>query len=431
MMNPGNQTPCPRRAWLALTLMALMTTLALSLTGCGQVEDVANVVGISEEPGPLRLGLLLNMTEGAPGRAVDRQRAFELAIRHLNEAGGVFGRQVEFVLGNSALDPEQAVSEARRMVEDAGVHAIVGPTSSANALAVAEQVSGPLGIPTVSPSATSPSLTRVNDDDFFFRATLSDGAQGPVLARVAHEQGFDNVGVLYRNDPYGIGLFEAFRGAWKGGITAVPVVDGKDSYLPELQQSAQNGGTALVVLTFESEGTLIVEEALDSGLYSRFAFGDAIKSPDVVRAIGGGRLGGMYGTAGAASPGDPSAEAWNASYEAVYGALPAFAYVRETYDAAIALALAAQAAGSVDGTAIRDRLRAVGGGPGEPVAPDPDAIESGLDALDGGRDVDYDGAVTLDWDDNGDLLRGHIGVWRFTSEETIEEIEVIAIGHRL
>lgn len=412
MSRSGNRAPPrPRRAWLLLTLLGLVAALALPTAGCSGLP----VIG-GGDPGPLRLGLLLNMTEGAPGRAVDRQRAFELAIRHVNEAGGVFGRPVEFVLGNSALDPEQAVAEARRMVEESGVHALVGPTSSANALAVAERVSRPNEIPTVSPSATSPSLTRVNDGDFFFRATLSDGAQGPVLARVAREQGFDNVGVLYRNDPYGIGLFEAFRNAWNGGIRAVPVVSGKDSYLPELRQSAQDGATALVVLTFESEGTLILREALDNGVYSRFAFGDAVKSPDVVRAIGGDRLGGMYGTAGAASPDDPSAAAWNASYEAVYGDLPAFAYVRETYDAAVALALAAQAAGSVDGAAIRDRLRTVGGGPGERVAPDPDSIERGLGALADGRGVDYDGAVSLDWDANGDLRSGHIGVWRFTGE---------------
>ena len=430
MPDAGDRTPRPRRAWLLLALLVLAAAFALGLTACDQVEDAAGVVGMGADPEPLRLGLLLNLTEGAPGRAVERRQAVELAIRHVNDAGGIFGQPVQLVLGNSTLDPEQAVAEARRMVEESGVHAIVGPTSSANALAVAEQVSGPNGIPTISPSATSPSLTNVNDGDFFFRTALADGAQGPVLARVAVERGFDNVGVLYRNDAYGIGLFEAFRNAWKGGINGVPVVDGKDSYLPELQQSAGGGATALVVLTFESEGMLIVQEALDSGLYSHFAFGDAVKSPDVVRAIGGDRLGGMYGTAGAAAPGEAS-DAWDAAYASIYGAPPAFAYVRESYDAAIALALAAQAADSVDGADIRDSLRAIGGGPGQKVTPEHGSIKSALGALSDGDGVDYDGAVTLDWDANGDLRRGHIGVWRFTAEGGVEEVEVISIGQQV
>ena len=78
------------------------------------------------------------------------------------------------------------------MVEMEGVHAIVGPSSSANSLMVVEQVTGPAGIPIVSPSATSPTLTAVEDNDFFFRTTLSDSAQGPVLAQVTREQGYDN-----------------------------------------------------------------------------------------------------------------------------------------------------------------------------------------------------------------------------------------------
>ena len=43
-----------------------------------------------------------------------------------------------------------------------------------------------------------------------------------------------------------------------------------------------------------------------------------------------------------------------------------------------------------------------------------------------GREIDFEGAAsTLDWDKNGDLLQGHIGVWRFTSDERIEEIDTV------
>ena len=414
------ERPRPPRTWTTLVLLGLAAGLVVGLAACGGDAPADDI-------GSLRLGLLVNLSEGAPARAVERQRAFELAIQHVNAAGGVFGQPVEFVVGDSTLDPEKAVAEARRLVEEEGVHAIVGPTSSANALAVAEQVSGPAGIPTVSPSATSPALTLVNDGDFFFRTTLSDGAQGPVLARVAREQGFENVGVLYRNDPYGVGLFESFRDAWTGPITAVAVEGGQESYLPELHRSAEDGASTLVLLTFESEGAVILREAIDSGLYTRFAFGDAVKSPDLVQGIGGDRLGGMYGTAGASDPDNPSAASWNAAYAAAYGAPPAFAYTRETYDAAIALALAAQAANSVDGTAIRDKLRAVGSAPGDRIVPGADSLAQGLRLLADGGDIDYDGAAaTLDWDGNGELRLGHIGVWRYTVDERIEEVEVVA-----
>ena len=110
--------------------------------------------------------------------------------------------------------------------------------------------------------------------------------------------------------------------------------------------------------------------------------------------------------------------------------MPTFAYVAEAYDATIALALAAQAAGDVDGATMRDRLRAIGSAPGEVVIAGPEGIASALRILSEGGEIDYEGAsATMDWDDNGDLRRGHIGVWRFMEDEKIEELETVSFEY--
>ena len=414
-------TPVRTRAtWLAGMALLVGVTLA-----CGSDLRQA-ATPTPNEAGPLRIGLLLNFSEGATGRAVERQRAFDLAVKHVNAGGGVFGKPVEVVVGDSTLDPDTAAEEARRMIEEEGVHAIVGPSSSANALVVAERVTGPAGVPAISPSATSPTLTGIEDDDFFFRTALSDSAQGPVLARVAREQGFTNVGLLYRDDAWGRGLFESFEEAWTGPLRSVPIPPGRTSYLTHLRETATSGEQALILLTFEEEAQTIIREATEHGLYDQFVFGDALRSPDLVKAVGGDRVGGMYGTASAAPPDSVSSSAWDAAYVAEYGGLPMFGYVRETYDAAVALALAAQAAGSVDGAVIRDRLRAIGGGPGEVVIAGRDGVADALRILAEGGEIDYEGvSATLDWDENGDLRRGYIGVWRFTEDERIEELESV------
>ena len=133
----------------------------------------------------------------------------------------------------------------------------------------------------------------------------------------------------------------------------------------ELQRTAGAGAQALVVITFEEEAVTIVREAIEHGLYDQFTFGDASKSPNVVRRVGGKHLGGMYGTAGAAAPG------------AVVTAGP-------------------------EGVAEALRILAAGGA------------------------VNYEGAAaTLDWDENGDLKRGHIGIWRFTPDARIETLDAI------
>ena len=409
------------------TTMRLGPGLLAAALLLGGLAVAASCGGDEQEP--LKIGLLLNYEEQASDGSMVLQRSFELAVQHVNAGGGVFGQPVEFVIGDSTSDAAAAVEEARRLIEEEGVHAIVGPGSSANALPIAEQVAGPSQVPLISPAATSPLLTTAADGGFFFRTALSDVAQGPVLARVTRERGFDNVGLVYRDDNWGRGLHETFAAAWDGALVAVAVDPDAATHLAALRETAAGGAQALVVITFNSEAETIVREALDAGLYDQFLFGDGARSLTLVEAIGGDRLGGMYGTASVGHPGSDSQAAWERAYSAEYRELPSGAYVRETYDAAVAIALAAQAAGSVEGAAIRDSLRAIGGPPGQIVIAGPDGIARALEILGDGGEVDYEGAsVPLDWDEHGDLLRGHIGIWRFTEDGRIEDLEAVAYG---
>ncbi len=400
-------------------MLAALTALIVIALGCGLISRE------QPETTPLKIGLLLDFT-GSPEASADRKRAFDLAILHINDGGGVLGMPVGSAVADATRDPSTAVEAARHLVEVEGVHAIVGPNASAASLPVAQSVSGVLHIPTISPSATSPQLTGVEDDDYFFRTALSDAAQGPVLARVTRDLGFDNVGLIYQDDAYGKGLAHAFQESWDGALRVLSVDTSQASHTSELEHSASAGAQALVVIAFEGQALSIVREALDEGIYGQFVFGDASKRIGLVREIGGEKLGGMYGTAGASAPGNPATAGWEAAFIAEYGELPVLAYVKETYDATVAIALAAQAAGSVDGSAIRDRLREVAGPPGRTVTGTPAGVAYGLSSLADGQEIDYDGAAsTLDWDENGDLRRGYIGTWRFTSDERIEELDTV------
>ena len=398
-----------------------MTALILAGSGCDGTS------GSQPSSTPLKIGLLLDFT-GSPEASSDRKRAFDLAIRHINDGGGVLGMHVESVAADATGDPSTAVKVARYLVEVERVHAIVGPNASSAALPVSQEVSASLGIPTISPSATSPFLTDAEDEGYFFRTALSDALQGPVLADLARDRGFTNVGLIYQDDAYGQGLADAFEESWTGTLRSVSVVVGQTGYFSELAQSAELGAQALIVIAFESQALAILSQAIEEGLYDQFVFGDAAKRLSLVRELGGERLGGMYGTAGASAPDNHSTAEWEAAFIAEYGELPVLAYVKETYDATVALALAAQAAGTVEGAAIRDHLREIAGAPGRTVLSTKAGVSEGLGQLAKGRQVDFDGAANaLDWDANGDLVMGHVGTWRFTADERIEELEAVFV----
>ena len=403
---------------------------AASSTQQSQTESAQQA---ESQPGPLKIAFIGDLTGGLAEIGVEMRDGFLLAIKHINEAGGVFGQPVEFVLGDTNTAPTIAIEEARRVIEIEGVHAIVGAHSSANSIAIAESITGPAGIPQISPASSSPQLAVAEDNDFLFRATLNDKVQGPALAQLVNEQGYTNVGVVYRDDAWGQGIAEAFEQAfterWSGQVVSIPVAPQQPSYLSEIQQSRRNDPEALVMLAYVPEGTIILRESLENGLYDRFVFGPTSRNPQLLEAIGAEYLGDMQGTAPGTAPGTESALLWEAAfideYERPYG----FPYTKQAYDATIAFALAAEAAQSTDGAAIRDQLRRIGAAPGQVVLADVGSIRLGLEAARQGEDLDYEGAAqSLEWDEHGDLARGYVGIWKFTSDGTIEDTGVIPYG---
>lgn len=373
-------------------------------------------------PGPLKIALL----QTTVGTDQERRRSFKLAIEHINQAGGVFGQPVVGVIADINFDTDFAVDVARRLVEEEGVHAFVGPNTSSASLAVIEAVIKTHEIPTISPSATAPALTEADDADFFFRAVPSDSAQGPVLAQLAREQGNDTVGLVYWDDAWGRGLAGTFRSAWTGGLSVGRLDQDADSCVDALQQAAADNANTLVVLTFQAEATLCVGQALELGLFEHFLFGDAAQSLAISEQLGPEAVASMQGTAATSGEANESSRYWERTYADMWGTTPgrSLSYIRAVYDATIALALAAQITQSTDGAAIRDQLRSVSDGQGQTYSAE--QLADAFHALANGEAIDYLGVESsLAWDEHGDVTRFQIGIWQFTDDGQIEIIRRI------
>ena len=402
-----------------------ITELSVEAFDLGGGAVVAAPAARDPSTGPVVIAFMTDFTGPLAEFGPELQRGVELAIEHVNAAGGILGRPVVLVTGDTQADPTVAVAEARRLVNIEGAVAIAGPFTSVATLAVAEAVSGPLGVPTVTPGATSPQISLAADDGYLFRATISDAAQGPVLAMLAEDEGYERVGVLYRNDPYGQGLAEAFAAAFGGEANLVAIEDSQTSFVAELQRAAANDAEVLVVIGFPREAAVFVREALEQGIFDEFLFVDGSKSQDLIAAIGAEFLNGMRGTAQAPGPETPALAAWNQAYIDVHGELPKLPFVRETYDAAMSLLLAIEAAGTTNNEAIRDALYEISSPGGDIVIPGVEGIAQGLEILRGGGDINYEGAATtLDWDENGDVTSGYIGIWEYR-DGAIVEVEAI------
>lgn len=408
---------------LRCVFCALLLCFALTV-GCagGGPASGDDALGTS----PLRIGVLFDQSGplrefGQAGRA-----GVELALAQVNAAGGVLGQPVEAVFGDAGSQIEATVSEARRLIEDAGAHVLVGPFGSAAALAMASAISGPFKIPTITPTATSPELTHVADSGFLFRTTVSDAAQAPLLAALAESEGYEHVGVLYLNDAYGKGLLEAFGDTYAGKITAVAVEAGESSYARELAIAAAEGAEALIAIAYEPTTSVFLPEARELGLFERFLLVDATISVDFIDTMGAEFLEGIQGTAPVSSIvqiGQEYAAAGDfaSMYRAAYGAEPTIGIEANAYDIALCFCFTAERVGGVDGAMLRDALAETCGGGGEVFGFGADNVRAALEAIRAGKEINYDGAASVvEFDAAGDLASGEIGVWQFQAGELVE-----------
>ena len=372
-------------------------------------------------PGPLRLGLLDHF--GGHG-GITSVRAVRLAIKHVNAAGGVFGQPVEFAWRDTLEAP--VFDQALALIDEEGVHAIIGPGTSSDALDIGRAIGAARGIPLVTPSATSPAVAEIDDRGFVFRSVISDVAQGPILAQLARDLGYGHVAVAYRDDAWGVGLAESFFAAYDGRVDKVLLDPVDDSYIDELREAAAGGAPALIAIAFTGQAIHVVGDALASGTFDTFIFTDGSRSPRLAAAFPEALEGAMGTAPYGANVGEEEGH-WERDYLAEYGELETLPYVRETYDAAVALMLAAELAGSADGAAIRDALPKAGGPPGRRLPASAAGVAAALDAIRAGGEIDLDGEATnLDWDANGDVTGGIMSIWRF-SDGGIEEVRTIPI----
>lgn len=406
-------------------LLTLIAAAAVVAAACGGEEEEEGgetpeasprATQAPEETGALKIGVLVPFTGDLSDFGPAFFNAAKLAAKEINAAGGVNGQPVELVQGDTGTNPEQGVNEARRLIEVEGVDAIIGAAASGVTLPIAESVTGPNQIVQISPSATSPALTDANDNDFLFRTTISDAAQGVVLAALAQELGYGSVCTLYTNNAYGQGLSGVFakKFAELGGTVSaqVPHEQEQASYASEVAQCVQGGPQAMAAISYPESARVYLREAVEQGSVQNFLFVDGTKSGEMFADLGWEHFEGMYGTAPGALD-TAVGDAFDAAYEAEYGERPQLPFLRESYDAVYVIALAAQKAGSNNSVAIRDALRDIANPPGTTINPGSEGWQAALEALANGEDINYEGAASpADFDENGDVLKGAIEVWR-------------------
>jgi branched-chain amino acid transport system substrate-binding protein len=374
-----------------------MKKLLMASAACALATGAAGTAAFAQADGEsVKIGILLGFTGPLESLAPPMAAGAELAMSEVSESGMFMdGMTVEGIRGDSTcIDAAAATAVAERQVTSDGVSGIVGAMCSGATGAILQNVALANGIVMISPSATSPGLSTVEDDGLFFRTAPSDARQGVVMAEILLEQGIETVAVTYTNNDYGKGLADSFQAAYeeRGGNVTINTAheDGKADYSAEVGALAAAGGDRLVVAGYVDQGgSGIIRAALDTGAFETFHFPDGMIT-DVLTENFPGEIDGSTGQ----HPGTEGdgiklfSEIVGDSFEATS------AFAPEAYDAAALIMLAMQKAGSTDPAVYKDHVMDVANAPGEPIQPG--ELGRALELLAAGEEIDYVGASAVE-----------------------------------
>ena len=345
----------------------------------------------------VKIGLSLGFTGPLESMSPNMAKGAEMAIEEANASGKFLnGSKVTAARAdNTCADAAAAVAAVERLVTAEKVNGIMGGMCSGETIASLERVGVPNGMVMISPSATSPALTDLEDGGFFFRTSPSDARQGEVMADIALERGAKSVAITHTNNDYGKGLAESFKSAFeaKGGTVTMLQAhdDGKADYSAEVAALAAAGGDALAVVGYVDQGgSGIMRGALDAGAFDTFILPDGMVAQGLVDRFGA-ELETSFGQ-NPSSEGEGRTKFNDLATATGFDGTSAFA--GESYDAAALILLAMQAAGSADPRVYKDKVMDVANAPGEKISAG--EIGRALELIAAGTDIDYDGASAVE-----------------------------------
>jgi len=351
----------------------------------------------------IKMGIILGFTGPIESLTPTMAASAEMAFKEASDSGKLLGGStIEVVRADSTcIDAAAATSAAERLITSDRVAGIMGADCSGVTTAIANNVAIPNGVTMVSPSATSPALTDIDDNGYFFRTAPSDARGGQILAQTVVERGISKVAVTYTNNDYGKGLADSFSSAFTalGGEVTIDAAheDGKGDYSAEVAALSASGANELVVIGYLDQGGRgIIQSSIDTGAFSTFVLSDGMIGQSLIDNIDGD-LNGSFGTIAGSNTEGAAIFKTVASLNGIPGDGP---YEPESYDAAALMILAMQAGNSSDRASIAANIMNVANAPGEIILPG--QLSKGLDILSNGGQVNYQGATNVEFTEVGE-----------------------------
>lgn len=236
------------------------------------VAAVCLLAGSGPAFADIKLGVIAGMSGPGTSYGIGIQQGAEMAIREINEGGGIGGQKLQLVVADDASNPAQSVTAMQRLVNE-GVDFIVGGWGSSQVLANME-VSERAGIPYVVVGATNPRITS-DKNKWTFRVIQTDSLMAEQIAQSATGiLKMKRIAVMNDSNDYGVGNRDIFIAALKkAGIDPVEVQSYQSSdkdFTSQLARIRAAEPDGVAIFGTIPAAPAIMNQARDFGITARF-----------------------------------------------------------------------------------------------------------------------------------------------------------------
>jgi branched-chain amino acid transport system substrate-binding protein len=340
--------------------VAALVATALLAGGCGFASNSdKGDNGAGAKNGPIKVGYIGPLTGEFAGFGKSHLESLELAVDQWNAKGGVLGRKLTVVKGDSQGDAKQAATLARRFVDE-GVKVVMGPTLTDEA-----QTAVPIfcqnGITAVTGLAD---LLHPSGDPCYFRTSLREDNAARFGARVLTDFLHAKAVAVIDNgasDTVATAKYakEALAGKaevkFSGSITP-----GKQDYSSTLTKVKGVHPDAIFLATTNPESAILRKQGENLGIQAKWLLAAGSVNPQF-KKIAGAR--GVPSTSYDAARDTARFDEFAKAYKQKFGAEPAN-YNEYAYDASEILFAGIKKAGSLDPAKLQAAIRATRQYPG-------------------------------------------------------------------
>jgi branched-chain amino acid transport system substrate-binding protein len=350
---------------LRLRVLAAVLIGAALVTGCSKSGGEG---GAAAAGSTIRIGEFASLTGKEAAFGQSSHKGTQLAIDELNAAGGLLGKQIEFISEDNRSTPGESATIAKKLITRDKVVALLGEVASGRSLEAAP-IAQASQVPMISPSSTNPKVTETGD--YIFRVCFIDPFQGKLLAEFARRTLKAQKVAVFSDvsAPYSVGLAQFFRDSFVAGggqiVAEQKYTGGDKDFSAQLTAIKSQKPDAIMVPGYYTDAGLIVRQARQLGIKVPLFGGDGWEAPELLEIAGADALQGTYySTHFSSESTEPLAQKFVAAYKAKYNGESPDAMAALGYDSAMVLANAIMRAGTTDGPKLREALAATSNFPG-------------------------------------------------------------------